>query len=83
MGIKKAEIPNIERASGNLKDIQEFIDSGWDGAEVELDGRKAKAVYVSLRSAIMRRGIEGVKVMMRGGRVFLKRTDKRARLGDA
>jgi hypothetical protein len=75
MGIKKAEVPNVDykHANRNLKDIQEFIDSGWDSAEVDLDGRKANNVGISMRAAIRRNGIEGVKVMKRGGRVFLKR----------
>ena len=41
MGIKKAEIPNARngRNSENLKDVQEFIESGWDSAEIELNGQ--------------------------------------------
>ena len=75
MGIKKAEVPNVDykHTNRNLKDIQEFIESGWDSAEVDLDGRKANNVGISMRAAIRRNGIEGVKVMKRGGRVFLKR----------
>ena len=75
MGIKKAEVPNVDykRTNRNLNDIQEFIESGWDSAEVDLDGRKANNVGISMRAAIRRNGIEGVKVMKRGGRVFLKR----------
>lgn len=75
MGIMKAEIPNVDykHINRNLKDIQEFIESGWDSAEVDLDGRKAVNVDVSLRIAMRRNGIEGVKVMKRGERVFLKR----------
>lgn len=75
MGIKKAEIPNARngRNSENLKDVREFIESGWDSAEVELNGRKVRNVYISLRHAIKRNGIEGVIVVRRGERVFLKR----------
>lgn len=75
MGIKKAEIPNVDykHVNRNLKDIQEFIESGWDSAEVDLDGRKANNVGISMRAAIRRNGIEGVKVMERGEHVFLKR----------
>lgn len=75
MGIKKAEIPNVDykHVNRNLKDIQEFIESGWDSAEVDLDGRKANNVGISMRAAIRRNGIEGVKVMKRGEHVFLKR----------
>lgn len=75
MGIKKAEVPSIDykHVNRNLKDIQEFIDSGWDSAEVDLDGRKANNVDVAMRIAMKRNGIDGVKVMKRGGRVFLKR----------
>lgn len=75
MGIKKAEVPDVDykHVNRNLKDIQEFIESGWDSAEVDLDGRKANNVGISMRAAIRRNGIEGVKVMKRGGRVFLKR----------
>lgn len=75
MGIKKAEIPNVDykHVNRNLKDIQEFIESGWDSAEVDLDGRKANNVGISMRAAISRNGIEGVKVMKRGEHVFLKR----------
>lgn len=74
MGIKKAEVPDVDykHANRNLKDIQEFIDSGWDSAEVDLDGRKANNVGISMRAAIRRNGIEGVKVMKRGERVYLK-----------
>lgn len=75
MGIKKAEVPNVDynHTNRNLKDIQEFIESGWDSAEVDLDGRKAVSVDVAMRVVIRRNGIEGVKVMKRGERVFLKR----------
>lgn len=75
MGIKKSEVPNVDykHTNRNLKDIQEFIHSGWDSAEVDLDGRKANNVDVSLRIAMKRNGIEGVKVMKRGEHVFLKR----------
>lgn len=75
MAIKKAEVPNVDykRTNRNLNDIQEFIESGWDSAEVDLDGRKANNVDVALRIAMRRNGIEGVKVMKRGARVFLKR----------
>ena len=75
MGIKKAEVPNVDygHANRNLSDIQEFIESGWDSAEVDLDGRKANNVDVAMRIAMRRNGIEGVKVMKRGEHVFLKR----------
>jgi len=75
MGIKKAEVPNVDyrHVNRNLKDIQEFIDSGWDSAEVDLDGRKANNVDVAMRIAMKRNGVEGVKVMKRGEHVFLKR----------
>lgn len=75
MGIKKAEVPNVDyrHANRNLKDIQEFIESGWDSAEVDLDGRKAVNVDVAMRVAMRRNGIKGVKVMKRGERVYLKR----------
>lgn len=77
MGIKKAEVPNVDyrHANRNLKDIQEFIESGWDSAEVDLDGRKAVNVDVAMRVAMRRNGIEGVKVMKRGEHVYLKRVD--------
>lgn len=75
MGIKKAEIPDVDykHVNRNLKDIQEFIESGWDSAEVDLDGRKANNVDVAMRIAMRRNSIEGVKVMKRGEHVFLKR----------
>lgn len=75
MGIKKAEVPNVDykHINRNLKDIREFIESGWDSAEVDLDGRKVNSVDVAMRLAMRRNGIEGVKVMKRGERVFLKR----------
>lgn len=75
MGIKKANVPNIDygHANRNIKDIQEFIESGWDSAEVDLDGRKPNNVDVALRVAMRRNGIEGIKVMKRGEHVFLKR----------
>jgi len=75
MAIKKAEVPNVDykHVNRNLKDIQEFIESGWDSAEVDLDGRKANNVDVAMRIAMKRNGIEGIKVMKRGARVFLKR----------
>ena len=75
MGIKKAEVPNVDygHANRNLSDIQEFIESGWDSAEVDLDGRKAVNVDVSMRVAMRRNGIEGVRVMKRGEHVYLKR----------
>lgn len=73
MGIKKAEVQSIERASVNLKDIKEFIESGWDSAEVDLNGRKASTANTSLRATIRRNNIEGVKVMKRGEHVYLKR----------
>lgn len=75
MGIKKAEVPSVDykHTNRNLKDIIEFIESGWDSAEVDLDGRKANNVGISMRAAIRRNGIEGVKVMKRGEHVFLKR----------
>ncbi len=75
MGIKKAVVPNVDykHVNRNLKDIQEFIESGWDSAEVDLDGRKAVNVDVAMRIAMRHNGIEGVKVMKRGERVFLKR----------
>lgn len=77
MGIKKAKVPNVDygHTNRNLNDIREFIESGWDSAEVDLDGRKAVNVDVSLRVAMRRNGIEGVKVMKRGEHVFLKRVD--------
>ena len=75
MSIKKAEVPNVDykHTNRNLKDIQEFIESGWDSAEVDLDGRKVSSVDVAMRIAMKRNGIEGVKVMKRGEHVFLKR----------
>lgn len=75
MGIKKAEVPNVDygHANRNLSDIQEFIESGWDSAEVDLDGRKAVNVDVAMRVAMRRNGIEGVRVMKRGEHVYLKR----------
>lgn len=75
MGIKKAEVPNVDyrHANRNLKDIQEFIESGWDSAEVDLDGRKAVNVDIALRVAMRRNSIEGITVMKRGEHVFLKR----------
>lgn len=75
MGIKKAEVPNVDykHDDRNIRDIREFIDSGWDSAEVDLDGRKATNVDVALRIAMRRNGIEGVKVMKRGEHVYLKR----------
>jgi len=75
MGIKKAEIPTIvrERNSRNLRDIQEFIESGWESAEVDLDGRKASVANIALRTIVSRNNIEGVKVMKRGEHVYLKR----------
>lgn len=75
MGIKKAEVPNVDygHANRNLSDIQEFIESGWDSAEVDLDGRKASNVDVAMRVAMRRNGIEGVRVMKRGEHVYLKR----------
>lgn len=77
MGIKKAEVPNVDygHANRNLKDIQEFIESGWDSAEVDLDGRKPNNVDVALRVAMRRNGIEGIKVMKRGEHVYLKRVN--------
>lgn len=75
MGIKKAEAPNVDyrHTNRNLKDIREFIESGWESAEVDLDGRKANNVDISMRVAMRRNGIEGVKVMKRGEHVYLKR----------
>jgi hypothetical protein len=75
MAIKKAEVPSVDykHTNRNLNDIQEFIESGWDSAEVDLDGRKANNVDVALRIAAKRNGIEGIKVMKRGEHVFLKR----------
>ena len=77
MSIKKAEVPNVDYGHDkrNLNDIKEFIESGWDSAEVDLDGRKANNVDVAMRIAMRRNGIEGVKVMKRGEHVFLKRVD--------
>lgn len=75
MGIKKSEVPNVDykHTNRNLNDILEFIESGWDSAEVDLDGRKANNVDVAMRIAMKRKGIDGVKVMKRGEHVFLKR----------
>lgn len=75
MGIKRAEVPTIvrERNNRNLRDIQEFIESGWESAEVDLDGRTASVANNALRTAVRRNNIEGVKVMKRGEHVFLKR----------
>lgn len=70
MSIRKCEEPVSERHD-NLANIYAFIASGWEYAEVELDGRTANAVYHAMLNAIRRKGITDVRVTKRGEHVYL------------
>lgn len=72
MAIKKAEIPIDGNYHGrSTDDLNDFIKSGWDSAEVELDGRTTSNVRNALKMAIVRRGITDVKAITRRGKVYL------------
>ena len=73
MSIRKAEMPTRQKRHSNLADIREFVESGWDCAEVDLNGRKSHSVYTGLRDCVRMRGIAGVYVMKRGEHVYLIR----------
>jgi len=73
VSIRKAEMPTRQKRHSNLADIRKFVDSGWDCAEVNLDGRKPTTVYKSFRDCVRMRGITGVYVLKRGEHVYLIR----------
>lgn len=56
------------------KDVEQFNESGADCAEVLPDGSTTNSVYSSLAACIKRRGYN-IRVVCRGGRVFLVRND--------
>ena len=66
------DIPNITRRGRNVADIDDFIASGQDLAEVELAGRDPVRVYSCFYQAVRRRNAP-VHVRVRRGRVFLVR----------
>lgn len=70
MSISKSEGP-IKRKHDNLANIYAFIASGWEYAEVELDGRTANAVYHAMLNAIRRKGITDVRAVKRDEHVYL------------
>lgn len=72
MGIRKVDRPTVNNKWGrNINDVCEFIKSGWDCAEVELDGRDARKVAVALNGAIKQHDISGVSVRQRKGHIYL------------
>lgn len=76
--IDAASLPtkNSRRNSETDTLVQEFVVSGTEVAELDPEGKKVETVRTSLQNAINR--LEGdskgtVKVMSRGGRLFLLR----------
>ena len=56
------------------KDVEQFNETGADCAEVLPDGSTTNSAYTSLYACIKRRGYN-IRVVRRGGRVFLVRND--------
>ena len=74
--IKICNMDEIKNAgSGKFaKDVEQFNKSGADCAEVLPDGSTTNSAYSSLNGCIKRRGYN-IRVVLRGGRVFLVRND--------
>lgn len=74
--IKICHLTEIKHAgSGKFaKDVEEFYETGADCAEVLPDGSTTNSAYSSLNACIKRRGYN-IRVVLRGGRVFLVRND--------
>lgn len=68
------ELPKIKRKSRNVADIDDFVASGQNMAEVDLDGRDPGRAYISLYQAARRRGAP-VHVCRRNNRLFLVRKE--------
>lgn len=76
MSIKQAEMPKHGGRYGcNVGDVRDFIDSGWDCAEVDLGGRRVDSVYVGMYKAIARLNATGIRVARANGSVYLMRED--------
>lgn len=72
MAIKKADVPHV---TDYLKDIMEFLDTGWNGAEVTCEGVPAKSVYHGIKRVLRTKPekTKGVNCVLRKGRVYLMR----------
>ncbi len=76
MSIKKAELPNSRAAWGQYSaDVRAFIESGWECAEVDIGGRDPGRAQAGIIMMLKRKGIDGIKVIRRNGRVYLVRRD--------
>jgi hypothetical protein len=66
--------PPAGRGAGLYAEIvADFVSSGVASALVEMPGRKANSMNVGLRKAVAASGA-GVKVVIRAGQVYLKKT---------
>lgn len=77
MSIKKVDRPTLRkkiRDRHNVNDVQRFVESGWDCAEVGLDGRKLESTRSGLYYAIRRLGVRNVRIVRDGERLYLVRT---------
>lgn len=76
MSIKKAELPKSRAAWGQYSaDVRAFIESGWNCAEVDVEGRDPSRAQAGIVTMLKRKGIDGIKVIRRKGRVYLVRRD--------
>lgn len=74
MSITKAELPKSRAAWGQyIADVRAFIESGWDCAEVDTEGRDPNVAQAGIVTMLKRKGIDGIKVISRKGRVYLVR----------
>lgn len=78
--IEKRDLPDNpnERRPHVTEDIYNFLESGWDCAEISADGYKDIAsAYCSYNNMTRRLGLrEEIKVTLRNGRAFMIRVDK-------
>lgn len=77
MSIKKVDRPTLRkkvRDRHNINDVKMFLDSGWDCAEVGLDGRKFESTRSGLYYAVRKLGAENVRIVRDGERLYLVRT---------
>jgi len=69
-----AQVPSLAGRGSSVyaEAVADFVESGVESALVEMTGRKTQALTLGLRKAVAASGA-GVKVVTRGGQVYLVR----------
>lgn len=75
MAIRQVEVARKAVIRGrNMRDLDAFVESGFELAEVELGGRIPRNAYISMHNTIKRHEqYSNVRALLRDGRIYLER----------